>query len=180
MIKKALLTILFPLLATLSLSAQQGPGYALIDMQYLVENIPAYKTANDRLEANSKTWSEEIEKLNRQAETLFTQYQKSKASLSASERAAMENRIISAENSAGELQQKYFGPTGEMAKLQEQLIKPIQDKIYEAVKLISENRGYLIVFDRASARGTIIYADPMADISNDVLAVLGIEVPTDN
>lgn len=176
MIKKVLLAFVLIAAGMLSLSAQQSVGYALIDMQYLMGNLPAYKTANEKIETSSKAWSAEIENLNKQAQNLFTEYQKTKASLSERDRVAKENAIVAVETQVQELQKKYFGPTGEMARLQETLIKPIQDKIYQAVKLISENRGYLIVFDRASARGTIIYADPMADISNDVLAVLGVKV----
>ena len=80
------------------------------------------------------------------------------------------------ENRAAELQQKYFGPKGEMAKLQEQRIKPIQDKVYEAIKLYSRKYGVYMVLDRASGMGTIVYADPAADISNDILKILGISV----
>ena len=175
MTKKLILAFAALLFGAATLSAQQSSGYALIDMQYLMTNIPAYKTANDRLEQSSKAWGEEIKKLNAEADRLFADYQKTKAGLSAGERTAKENAIIAVEEKAAELQKKYFGPAGEMAHLQETLIKPLQDKVYEAVKLISESRGYVIVFDRASAGGSIIYADPIADISNDVLAVLGVK-----
>ena len=175
MIKKAFFAFALLIFGTFALQAQEGVGYALIDMQYLMQNIPAYKSANERIEASTKAWTNEIQKLDTQAKDLFTEYQKTKATLSEADRAVKEKAIVAVEEQAQELQKKYFGPTGEMAQLQENLIKPIQDKIYQAVKLISEARGYLIVFDRASARGTIIYADPIADISNDVLAVLGVK-----
>lgn len=93
--------------------------------------------------------------------------------MNSSDRVKRENAIVKVEDQAAQLQQKYFGRDGELMKLQSKLIKPLQDKIYEAVKLISQRRGYLIVFDRASSVGSIIYADPAADISNEVLAVLG-------
>ena len=177
MIFKKTLSLLALLLAgTLTLSAQETVGYALIDMQYLLESLPAYRTANDRIQNSTKNWTEELQTLDSQAEKLFTEYQKTKASLSPAERTARENAILEVENKAADLQKKYFGPTGDLARLQENLLEPIRDKIYEAVKLISERRGYLIVFDRASSRGTIVFADPMADISNDVLTVLGVKV----
>lgn len=165
-------------MGTLSLLGQDAipVSYALIDMEYLTSKIPAYKSANEQLEKSSKAWAQEIDKLSTQAQKLFSEYQKKKSTLSDADRVAMENAIVKVEDDAAALQKKYYGPTGEMAKLQESLIKPIQDKIYEAVKLISAKRGYLIVFDRASSRGTIVYADPIADISNDVLTVLGIKV----
>ncbi|MDO5035478.1 MAG: OmpH family outer membrane protein [Porphyromonas sp.] len=151
----------------------ESANYALIDMQYLLGEIPEYKTATKTIEDQSKKWTAEIQKLQDQARDLYLEYQKELETMSASERVNRETAIVAVEDRAVELQQKYFGSEGEMMKLQEKLIKPIQDKIYEAVKLISARRGYLIVFDRASGMGTIVYADPMADISNDVLAVLG-------
>ncbi len=160
--------------ATYGAVAQEA-SYALIDMQYLLAKIPAYKTATDRIEASTKGWNEEIEQLNKQAEQLYQKYQQALPQLTPQDRVAQENAIVKVEEDARAKQIKYFGPKGEVVKLQEQLIKPIQDQIYQAVKLISQRRGYLIVFDRASAGGVIVFADPIADISNDVLATLGIK-----
>lgn len=151
----------------------QEANYALIDMQYLMGQIPQYKSATEQIEKQSEAWSKEIQKLQDQAKDLYIQYQKDVKTMSAAEKVKRENAIVKVEEDAATLQQKYFGREGELMKLQEKLIKPLQDKIYEAVKLISQRRGYLIVFDRASSVGSIIYADPIADISNDVLAVLG-------
>lgn len=151
----------------------QEANYALIDMQYLMGQIPQYKSATQQIEKQSEAWTKEIQKLQEQAKNLYIQYQKDVKSMSAAEKVKRENAIVKVEEDAAALQQKYFGREGELMKLQEKLIKPLQDKIYEAVKLISQRRGYLIVFDRASSVGSIIYADPIADISNDVLAVLG-------
>lgn len=161
--------------ATFTLQAQSAAqvSYALIDMQYILSEIPQHKSATETIEEQSKKWTEEIQKLQKKAQELYLEYQKELATMSANDRVARENAIVAVEEQAIELQKKYFGPQGELMKLQEKLIKPIQDKIYEAVKLISQKRGYLLVFDRASSVGSIIYADPRADISNDVLAVLG-------
>lgn len=161
--------------ATFTLQAQSEAqvSYALIDMQYILSEIPQHKSATETIEEQSKKWTEEIQKLQKKAQGLYLEYQKELATMSANDRVARENAIVAVEEQAIELQKKYFGPQGDLMKLQEKLIKPIQDKIYEAVKLISQKRGYLLVFDRASSVGSIIYADPRADISNDVLAVLG-------
>lgn len=174
------LTRLFAVVALLALSfagasAQQAKtSYALIDMQYLMDNIPQYKSATEQIKKKTDKWTKEITKLNDQAKQLYIKYQQDLKNMSADERVKRENAIVKVEDQASQLQQKYFGRTGEAAKLQEKLIKPIQDAIYEAVKLISERRGYLIVFDRASSIGSIVYANPIADISNDVLSVLGV------
>lgn len=148
-------------------------NYALIDMQYLTEQIPQYKSATEVIEKKAKEWNKEINQLNEQAKQLYIKYQKDYDKMTADDRVKRENAIVQVEEKAAELQNKYFGRNGEAMKLQEKLIKPIQDNIYQAVKLISERRGYQVVFDRASSVGSIIYADPKADISNDVLTVLG-------
>lgn len=170
---RLLISIATLLLISLGVSQAQEANYALIDMQYLMGQIPEYKSATEQIEKQSEAWSKEIEKLQNQAKDLYIQYQKDLKSMNASDRVKRENAIVKVEEDAADLQKKYFGREGELMKMQTKLIKPIQDKIYEAVKLISQRRGYLIVFDRASSVGSIIYADPEADISNDVLAVLG-------
>lgn len=151
------------------------PNYALIDMQYLMDKIPQYKTATEQIQKESEKWTKEITKKSEQAKELYIKYQKGQGTLPQQDLLKLEQTIVEVEEEAATLQKKYFGRDGEAMKLQQKLIKPIQDNIYAAVKLISERRGYLIVFDRASSIGSIVYADPKADISNDVLAVLGIE-----
>ena len=170
--KKLFLSIVAVLVSALTLSAQEAT-YALIDMQYITSKIPAYTSANDQIKKSSEAWGKEISALQEQAKKLYIDYQQTQDKLTAQQKVAKENAIVKVEDEAQKLQMKYFGQYGEMAKLQEKLIKPITDKIYEAVKVVSEHRGYYMVFDRATAQGVIIYADPQADISNDVLAVLG-------
>lgn len=170
--KRILLLIVTAMMTVGALVAQEA-NYALIDMQYLMGQIPQYKSATEQIEKQSDKWSDEIKKLQDEAKNLYIQYQKDLPTMNSSDRVKRENAIVKVEDEAAQLQQKYFGRDGELMKLQAKLIKPLQDKIYEAVKLISQRRGYLIVFDRASSVGSIIYADPAADISNEVLAVLG-------
>ena len=146
--------------------------FALIDMEYIMENIPAYQRANNELEIASQQYQKAVEAKMKEAETLYTAYQKASATMSASQRTQKEEAIIAKEKEAAELRQKYFGPEGEMAKKEETLIAPIQNQIYEAVKLISQQRGYDAVIDRASAT-SVIFASPSIDISNEVLAKLG-------
>ena len=145
--------------------------FALIDMEYILENIPAYQKANNELELASQQYQKAIEAKMKEAETLYTAYQKASATLSATQRTQKEEAIIAKEKEAAELRQKYFGPEGEMAKKEEALITPIQNQIYEAVKQISQQRGYDAVIDRASAT-SVIFASPRIDISNEVLSKL--------
>lgn len=172
MMKRILLSLVAVALTGLTLTAQEV-SYALIDMQYITSKIPAYTSANDQIKNASEKWNKEIVTLQEQAKKLYLEYQQNQSSMTDQQKVAKENAIVKVEEQAQQLQMKYFGQKGEMVKLQERLLKPITDKVYEAVKLISERRGYYMVFDRATAQGVIIYADPAADISNDVLSVLG-------
>lgn len=171
--KKAILLSLLFVACVFTASAQK---FALIDMEYILKNIPAYEQANTQLNQASQQYQSEVEAKAKEAEALYKEYQKASASLSASLSAAQktqrEEAIVAKEKEAAELRKKYFGPEGEMAKKQEALITPIQDKIYEAVKQISEQKGYAAVVDRGSAQ-SIIFASPSIDISNEVLSRLG-------
>ena len=167
--KRILLLIYCCLTTIFMVNAQK---FALIDMEYIMENIPAYQQANEELNIVSQQYQKAIEAKTKEAETLYKAYQKASNSLSAAQRTQKEEAIIAKEKEAAELRQKYFGPEGEMAKKEEALITPIQNKIYEVIKQISIQKGYDAVIDRASAT-SIIFGSPRIDISNEVLAKLG-------
>ena len=167
--KKKLLLLLWCIMGVVSANAQK---FALIDMEYILEKIPAYQQANNQLNQLSQRYQKEIDTKAKEAENLYKAYQKNASSLSATQRNQQEEAIVSKEKEMMELRQKYFGPEGEMSKQQEKLISPIEDKIYEAVKQISLQKEYDAVLDRASATG-LIFASPRIDISDEVLAKLG-------
>ena len=167
--KRMILLSLFCLASIVMVNAQK---FALIDMEYIMENIPEYQQANNELELASQQYQKAIEAKAKEAETLYLAYQKTSSNLSAAQRTQKEEAIVAKEREAAELRKKYFGPEGEMAQKQEALITPIQNRIYEAVKQISLQRGYDAVIDRASAT-SLIFASPRIDISNEVLAKLG-------
>lgn len=166
--KKILLMSLM-CLAALSMSAQK---FALVDMEYILKNIPAYERANEQLTQVSKKWQAEVEALNTEASTMYKNYQNEVVFLSQEQKKARQEEIMKKEKSASELKRKYFGPEGELFKKRQSLMTPIQDEIYNAVKEISELRGYSLVVDRASNSG-IIFGSPRIDISNEVLQKLG-------
>ncbi|MCF0255493.1 OmpH family outer membrane protein [Bacteroides heparinolyticus] len=167
--KKSLFILLMLFVVGASANAQK---FALIDMEYILGNIPAYERANEQLEQVSKQWQGEIEKIAEEAKAMYKNYQSQIASLSEVQRGKKEEEIVAKEKSAADLRRKYFGPEGELNKKRESLLQPIQDKIYNAVKEIATQRGYAVVLDRASA-SSIIFASPNIDISNEVLAKLG-------
>ena len=150
----------------------QAQKYALIDMEYILKNIPAYERANEQLNQQSKRWQGEIEEIVAEAEAMYKKYQSESAFLSDEQRVEREDAILAKEKEANELKRKYFGPTGELYKKRESLMAPIQEEIYNAIKDICETKKYSMVIDKSSA-GSIIYSAPSIDISNDVLAKLG-------
>lgn len=166
--KKMMTTCLFAFMA-LMVNAQK---FALIDMEYIMKNIPAYERANEQLNQVSKKWQAEVEALNTEAGTMYKNYQNEVVFLSQEQKKAKQEAIMKKEKEAGDLKKKYFGPEGELYKKRESLIAPIQEAVYNAVKEISDLRGYSLVLDRASDTG-IIFASPKIDISNEVLGRLG-------
>lgn len=157
------------LMATLGIGAQK---FALVDMEYVLKNIPAYERANEQLNQVSKKWQAEVEALNTEATTMYKNYQNEVVFLSQEQKKARQEQIMKKEKAASELKRKYFGPEGELFKKRESLMSPIQEEIYNAVRDISELRGYSLVVDRASNSG-IIFGSPKIDISNEVLQKLG-------
>lgn len=146
--------------------------FALIDMEYVMKNIPAYERANEQLNQVSKKWQAEVEALNTEATTIYKNYQNELVFLSAEQKKQKQEQIMQKEKEASDLKKKYFGPEGELFKKREALMTPIQDEVYNAVKEISDLRGYSLVLDRASDTA-IIFGSPKIDISNEVLAKLG-------
>lgn len=167
--KKFLLVCLITLSAALTANAQK---YALLDMEYVLKNIPAYERANEQLNQVSKKWQAEVEALNTEASTMYKNYQNEMVFLSQDQKKARQEAIMKKEKDASDLKRKYFGPEGELFKKRESLMSPIQEEIYTAVKEIAELRGYSLVLDRSSNTG-VIYGSPKADISNEVLQKLG-------
>ena len=153
----------------LNTSAQK---YALVDMDYIFKNIPAYERANEQLNQVSKKWQAEVDALQIEAQTMYKNYQNEVVFLSQEQKKARQEAIVEKEKEAAELKKKYFGPQGELFKKRTSLITPIQEEIYTAVKDIADLRGYQLVLDRASDTG-IIFGSPKIDISNEVLSKLG-------
>lgn len=156
-------------MTTFSVNAQK---FALIDMEYILKNIPAYAKANEQLDNAAKEWQKEVETVSNEAKAMYESYQNNAAALSQAQKKALQDSIMNKERQAAELKKKYFGPEGELYKKRTSLVSPIQEGIYTVVKALSEINGYSLVLDRASDSG-IIFASPRIDISDEVLSKLG-------
>lgn len=168
MIKKILIAL--TLLA--SATQMQAQKFALIDLEYILSNIPAYERANEQLNQTSKAWQNEIEAVSNEAATLYKNYQNESVFLSEAQKKEREQAIVDKEKESADLKKKYFGPEGELFKKRQSLVAPIHDEIYNAVKAIAQARNFQLILDRASD-SAIIFASPAIDISNEVLAKLG-------
>ena len=152
--------------------ASMAQKFALVDMEYILKNIPAYEMTNEQLTQLSKKWQNEVEAIQQEAQNMYKKYQSDLVFLSAEMKTKREEEIVKKEQAAQDLKRKYFGAEGELYKKRESLMKPIQDEIYKAVKDIANDKGYQMVIDRASA-GSMIFASPRIDISTEVLTKLG-------
>ena len=162
--------ILSAVLLVVGLMAVQAQKFVLVDMEYIMKQIPAVTQANQQMEALSKQWQEAVEAKANEAKALYEAYQKSAATLSAAQKTAQEDAIVAKEKEAAELRKQYFGPEGELMKKRQELMGPVQDAIYNAVKAIATERGYDVVIDRASAQ-SMIFASPRIDISKLILYI---------
>lgn len=167
--KKFILSALLLITCMVTANAQK---FALVDMEYIMQRIPTYQQATQQMESLSKNRQSQIEAKANEAKSLYEAYQKQASSLSANQRTQKEEAIIAKEKEVAELRKTFFGPEGELAKKQQELIEPIQNAVYNAVKDIATLKGYDAVIDRASAQ-SMIFASPRIDISNEVLSKLG-------
>ena len=167
--RKSILLLVLLFAIGITANAQK---FALIDMEYILKNIPAYDKANAELEKASKQRQTEVESAAEEVKTMYKNYQAKSGTLATAQKNKQEEDIVAKEKAVAELRRKYFGPEGELAKQRENLLKPIQDQIYNVVKTLATQNGYSLVIDRASA-ASVIFASPGIDISNDVLAKLG-------
>jgi len=169
MMRKVIICVICVICGYTSAAAQK---FALVDMEYILKNIPAYERANEQLNQVSKKWQAEVEAITTEAQTLYKTYQNEVVFLSQEQKKAKQDAIVAKEKEAADLKKKYFGPDGELYKKRTALMNPIQDEIYNAVKDVADMRGYQLVLDRASDTG-IIFGSPKIDISSEVLRKLG-------
>lgn len=167
--KKSIFT--FVLLTAIALSGM-AQKYALVDTEYILSHIPSYNSAQDQLDKLSEKYQQEVQALYDEVEQLYKDFQAERVLLSEEMKRKKEEEIIQKEKEAKELQQKYFGPEGELFQKREELIKPIQDEIYKTIKEIALEGNYAVVFD-TSAGTSMIYSDPKYDKSDEVLERLG-------
>ncbi len=166
--KSGLIISLFVLTSAIAVAQK----YAFVDSEYIRKNIPAFNTAQEQLDKLSQQWEKEVADGYAVVEQMYKSYQNESPLLSQDMKTKREEAIITKEKEMKELQSKYFGMEGDLFKKREELVKPIQDEIIEAIKDIAVEGSYAVIFDTASG-GNILFANPKFDISDQVLEKLG-------
>jgi outer membrane protein len=169
--KKLFLSLMLVGFAAVSALAQR---YCIIDSKYILEKMPDYKNAQTFLDAASKNWQTEIDNRMQEVDRLYKSYQAERAMLSDEMRKKREDEIVQKEKAAKDLQKQRFGYEGDLFKKRQELVKPVQDKVYTAVQKMAQSKGYDLVLDKAGGV-TLFYADPKLDRSDDVLKSLGVK-----
>ena len=167
--KKLSLLITLVLAVTLTAYSQK---YAFVDTDYILNNIPTYKAAEEELDKLSEQYEGEINELYEELEQLGKEYEAEKLLMTDEMKAQKEKVLKEKYDAARKLQNDYFGQEGLLFKKREELVKPIQDEIYNAVKEIANESGYAVIFDSSSGP-TMLYTNPRYDISDEVLQRLG-------
>src|SRR5665811_1789989 len=167
--KKIIFTITALLSFILFSNAQK---FAFIDTEYIMENIPAYTAAQDQLDQLSAQYQKELESMHTEVEQMYSDFQAESVLLSEDMKRKREDVIISKEKDYKTLQRKYFGPSGDLYKKRQGLVKPIQDDIFNAVQEISNEGSYAVIFDKAGGT-TLFFTNPKFDLSDQVLQKLG-------
>ena len=165
--------LLFLAVLTLCVGPAFAQRYAVIDSKYILERLVDYKDAQTKLDNQSKTWQTEIDAQMGDVDKMYKSYQAERAMLSDELRRKREDEITAKEKAARDLQKKRFGYEGDLFKKRQELIKPIQDRVYTAVQKMASTKGYDVVLDKAGGV-SLFYANPTLDKSDDVLKQLGV------
>ena len=172
--KKIIITLFIVIIAATVIYAQK---YAYVDTEYILENIPEYKDAQDQIDELAEDYQKEIEEKFAEINRMYKTYQAEAVLMPEDIKKKKEEAIIAKENEVRELQSQRFGKDGDLFLKREELVKPIQEKIFNSIEEIATEKNYAFVFDKAGSL-TILYVKPKFDISDDVLDDVGAELGT--
>jgi outer membrane protein len=168
--KTFIISILFSL-AALSSNAQR---YAIIDSKYILDKVPEYKEAQKKLDDFSELWQKELDQKQTELDKMYKDYDAEQVMLTEVLKKKREDELYNKENELRKLQKKRFGFEGDLFKKRQELIKPIQDRVYNAVQKLAVEKLYDFILDKSEGI-TVIFADPKLDKSDDVLRNMGVK-----
>ena len=159
----------------LTASSANAQRYAIIDTKYVLGKIPEYKEANTRLEEMAEAWQKEIDLMQSDLDKMYRQLDGERALLTPELLKKREDEIFNKEKAVRDLQRKRFGYEGDYFRKKQELVKPIQDRVYNAVQKMATDRMYDFILDKSEGI-TVIFVDPKLDRSDDVLKILGVKL----
>jgi outer membrane protein len=148
--------------------------YAIIDTKYILDKMPDYKTAQTQLDNIAKVWQKEIDDMQQELDKMYKTYDAEQVMLTDELKKKREDQLFVKEKTVRDLQRQHFGFEGDLFKKRQELIQPIQNKVYNAVQKLAVQRGYDFILDKSEGI-TVIFADPKLEKSDDVLRELGIK-----
>ena len=169
--KKILLVVCSIWLSSLTVDAQK---YAIIDTKYILDKMPDYKDAQKKLDDIAAQWQKEIDAQQAELDKMYRDYDAEQVMLSEDLKKKREDQLFSKEKALRDMQRKRFGFEGDLFKKRQELVKPIQDKVYNAVQKLAVQRGYDFILDKSEGI-TVIFADPKLDKSEEVLRDMGVK-----
>jgi outer membrane protein len=170
MIKNLILSALL-VAAICNCNAQR---YAVIDSKYILNKMPEYKTAQQKLDQFSEQWQQEIDRKSASLDKMYKDFDAEQVMLSDELKKKREDELFNNEKELKDLQRKRFGYEGDIFKKRQELVKPVQDKVYNAIQRLAVAKSYDFILDKSEGI-TVIFADPKLDRSDDVLRELGVK-----
>lgn len=167
--KKLFLAISFIATTATGALAQR---FCYVDANKVLERVPEYKTAQDQLDQTAEKWKQDVAAEYAKVDEMYRKYQADEVLLDATARKQREDEITAKEKNVRDLQKQKFGPEGALNKKRQELVKPIQDKVYAAIEQYASEKGYEFIFDKASMTG-MLFANPKQDKTDDIVKKLG-------
>ena len=148
--------------------------YAVIDSKYILEKMPEYKESQDKLDKFSEQWQQEIDSKQATLDKMYKEYDAEQIMLPDALKKKREDELFNKEKELRDLQKRRFGFEGDLFKKRQELIKPIQDRVYNAIQKLAVEKSFDFILDKSEGI-TVIFADPKLDRSDDVLRHLGVK-----
>lgn len=167
--KKSLLIAIVMIATSITANAQR---FAYVNTDYILSNITEYKSAQEQIDKVTAEWKADVEKKQKEIDELYRNFQNEQYLLTEEQKKAKIGEIETKEKAMKEFQKSKFGYEGELFKKRQELVKPIQDKVYEAIEKYAKERGYDFIFDKSSST-TILFANPENDKSDEIIKRLG-------
>ena len=167
-------TIIFAFLFSFAALAANAQRYAIIDSKYILDKVPEYKEAQKKLDNFSDLWQKELEQRQTAMDKMYKDYDAEQVMLTEVLKKKREDELYNKERELRDLQKKRFGFEGDLFKKRQELIKPIQDRVYNAVQKLAVEKLYDFILDKSEGI-TVIFADPKLDKSDDVLRNMGVK-----